>query len=243
MFHMHNVEGMLLQISAGARAYSSMFSSRRTQVSHRTIAVSLGTTIHLNLRSSFFSRPPRRSAAQPLPSRRCGCALVAAVHQGWWVSTTRQVISDLVCSSAFIASKFLPFNSTVWCFPRRENMDVNGDGWLWFLRTLFLAGWSWCKEKEKNQRQIIWQMSYYLQEIIHCHQKDSNFSEGWEGDLTSTKSQNTVKKKINAHPFFFNFIFHKLYDRWRLEVSKAEPSQWDCRVQQIMASWSIRQSR
>lgn len=137
MFHMHNMEGMLLQISESACASSSMFSSGRTQVSHRMITVSLGITIHLNLRSSFFSRAPRRSAAQPLPSPRCGCALVAAVHQGWCISTARQDISDLVCSYVFIASKFLPLNSTIWDFPKEEIwgicVEVNGDGWPWLI--------------------------------------------------------------------------------------------------------------
>lgn len=153
---MHNIESMMLHISASACASSSMFSSWRTQAFHRTIVLSLGITIHLNLRSSFFSRPPRRSAARPLPSPRCSCALMAAVHQGWWVSTMGQAISDLVCSSVFIiASEFLPLNHTAWGFPKGGNMgdmiDVNGDCWLWVLRALCLVGWSWCKEKEKTK--------------------------------------------------------------------------------------------
>lgn len=99
---------------------------------HRMIIVSLGITTHLNLRSSFFSRSLRRSAAQPLPSPRCGCALMADVPQGWWVLTMRQAISDLISSSVFIASEFLPLNSTAWGFPKGGNMgDMCRHKWRW----------------------------------------------------------------------------------------------------------------
>lgn len=154
MFHMHNMEGMLLQISVSACASSSVFSSWRAQVSHRMTTVSLGITIHLNLRSSFLGRHSRRSAAQPLPSHRYGCALMAALQQGWWVSM-RQAISDLVCLSVFSTPEFLPVDSTAWVSPKRGNMGdmcrCKWDDWLWFLRALCLVGWSWCKEKEKTK--------------------------------------------------------------------------------------------
>lgn len=81
--------------------------------------VSLDISFHLNLRRTLFSRPLRRAAAQPQPSPRYVCALVTVMHQRQRLSTTGQEISDLVCSSMFAASDFLPLNSIAWGFLKR----------------------------------------------------------------------------------------------------------------------------